>query len=152
VAAGAVVTLEAWPVDLAGLVRPFPRAPAGVEWRRSAAPGVVLELPWDTPGQSALYLSWSTRHWQRMVNGFGSFDPPGSIGAGLMGRRWPSPYAAAQFRKRGIRYVVVHVEWVDPGPRARVLDTELPDGVRLEADFGTERVYAIDPLPAGGER
>ena len=152
VAAGAVVTLEAWPVDLAGLVRPFPRAPAGVEWLRSAAPGVVLELPWDTPGQSALYLYWSTRHWQRMVNGFGSFDPPGSIGAGLMGRRWPSPYAAAQFRKRGIRYVVVHVEWVDPGPRARVLDTELPDGVRLEADFGTERVYAIDPLTAGGER
>ena len=40
VAAGALVALEAWPVDLAGLVRPFPRAPAGVEWLRSAAPGV----------------------------------------------------------------------------------------------------------------
>ena len=36
-----------------------------------------------------------------MVNGFGSFDPPGSIGAGLLGRRWPTPYSAARFRKSG---------------------------------------------------
>ena len=53
-AVGALVTVEAWPVDLAGLVRPFTRAPAGVEWLRRAPPGVVLELPWDVPGDSAL--------------------------------------------------------------------------------------------------
>ena len=110
VAVGALVALEAWPVDLAGLVRPFPGVPAGVEWLRSAPPGVVLELPWDSPGDSALYLYWSTRHWQRMVNGFGSFDPPGSIGMGLLGRRWPSAFSAARFRKTGVRYVVVHME------------------------------------------
>jgi len=149
VAAGALVALEAWPVDLAGLVRPFPPTPAGVEWLRRAPPGVVLELPWTTPSDSALYLYWSTSHWQRMVNGFGSFDPPGSIGAGLLGRRWPSPYAAARFRESGVRYVVVHMERIGAGQKARILAAELPEGVRLEADFVTERVYAIDPAPAG---
>jgi hypothetical protein len=150
VAAGALVAVEAWPVDLAGLVRPYTRAPAGVEWLRSAAPGVVLELPWDTPGDSARYLYWSTRHWQRMVNGFGSFDPPGSIGTGLLGRRWPSGYSAARFRKIGIRYVVVHMDRIGAGQKARILAAELPEGVQLEADFVTERVYTIDPVPAGG--
>jgi hypothetical protein len=149
VAAGAAVALEGWPVDLAGLVRPFPRPPAGVEWLRSAAPGVVLELPWDTPGDSALYLYWSTRHWQRMVNGFGSFDPPGSIGAGLLGHRWPSAFSAARFRRSGVRYVLVHMEKIGAPQKARILAADLPEGVRLEADFVTERVYAIDPAPAG---
>jgi len=150
-AAAALVTLEAWPVDLAGAVRPFPRAPASVEWLRTAAPGVVLELPWDTPGDSALYVYWSTRHWQRMVNGFGSFDPPGIIGFGLLGNRWPSAYSAARFRKAGIRYVVVHMDRVRPPHKARILAAELPEGVRLEADFVADRVYVIDPLPAGGD-
>jgi len=138
-------------VDLAGAVRPFPRAPASVEWLRTAAPGVVLELPWDTPGDSALYVYWSTRHWQRMVNGFGSFDPPGIIGFGLLGNRWPSAYSAARFREAGIRYVVVHMDRVRAPHKARILAAELPEGVRLEADFVADRVYVIDPLPAGGE-
>jgi hypothetical protein len=128
------------------------RAPASVEWLRTAAPGVVLELPWDTPGDSALYVYWSTRHWQRMVNGFGSFDPPGSIGSGLLGNRWPSAYSAAQFRKAGIRYVVVHMDRVRAPHKARILAAELPEGVRLEADFVADRVYVIDPLPAGGDQ
>lgn len=150
-AAAALMTLEAWPVDLAGAVRPFPRAPASVEWLRTAAPGVVLELPWDTPNDSALYVYWSTRHWQRMVNGFGSFDPPGISGFGLLGNRWPSAYSAAQFRKAGIRYVVVHMDRVRAPHKARILAAALPEGVRLEADFVADRVYVIDPLPAGGE-
>ena len=139
-------------MDLAGLVRPFPPTPAGVEWLASAPPGVVLELPWNTPGDSALYLYWSTSHWQRMVNGFGSFDPPGSIGTGLLGHRWPSAFSAARFRKAGIRYVVVHMERIGAGQEARILAAQLPEGVRLEADFVTERVYIIDPLPADGQR
>jgi hypothetical protein len=85
-----------------------------------------------------------------MVNGFGSFDPPGSIGAGLLGRRWLSAYTAARFRKSGIRYVVVHMERIGAGQKARILAAELPEGVRLEADFVTERVYTIDPVTAGG--
>jgi hypothetical protein len=150
-AAGALwMTLETWPVDLAGLVRPFPRPPASAEWLRTAEPGVVLELPWDSPGDSALYMYWSTRHWQRMVNGFGSFDPPGSIGAGLLGNRWPSAYSAARMRKSGIRYVVVHMDRVRAAHKARILAAELPEGVRLAADFVTDRVYVLDPLPAGG--
>ena len=84
-----------------------------------------------------------------MVNEFSRFDPPGSIGAGLLGRRWPTPYVAARFRESGVRYVVVHMERIGAGQKARILAAELPEGVRLEADFVTERVYAIDPAPAG---
>jgi hypothetical protein len=152
VAAGALVALEAGPWTWRDWCGPSRGRRPGSNGFVAPPPRVVLELPWDTPGESALYLYWSTRHWQRMVNGFGSFDPPGSIGAGLMGRRWPSDFVAKRFRRSGIRYVVVHMEWIDPGPKARILAAELPEGVRLEADFGTERVYAIDPVPAGAER
>jgi hypothetical protein len=86
-----------------------------------------------------------------MVNGFGSFDPPGIIGFGLLGNRWPSAYSAARFRKAGIRYVVVHMDRVRAPHKARILAAELPEGVRLEADFVADRVYVIDPLPAGGD-
>jgi hypothetical protein len=34
--------------------------------------------------------------------------------------------------------------------KARILAAELPEGVRLAADFVTDRVYVLDPLPAGG--
>ena len=38
----------------------------------------------------ALYVYWSTAHWQPIVNGYGSFEPPGNFGLGLLGNRWPS--------------------------------------------------------------
>ena len=127
--------------------------PAGAGRRRvasSAAPGVVLELPvGHARRKRALSLSVD-RHWQRMVNGSGSFDPPGSIGAGLLGPRWPSEFAAKRFRGSGIRYVVVHMEWIGTGQKARNLAASSPKECGSKR-IHPERVDAIDPATSRGE-
>jgi hypothetical protein len=41
---------------------------------------------------------------------------------------------------------------IGAGQKARILAAECPEGVRLEADFVTERIYVIDPAPAAAER
>ena len=131
-------------MDLAGLVRPFRGRRPGSSGR-SAAPGVA-ELPWDTP-EKALY-SIGRPATGSEVNGFGSFDPP-EHRCNSNGRRWPSALWRSGFA-RAIRYVVVHMEWIDPDRRRESWPTS-SGGVRLEADFGTERVYAIDPRPQARE-
>jgi hypothetical protein len=142
--------LEAYSPNRRGGIREVPAAPPTVAWLASAPRGVVLELPWNAAGESALYLYWSTGHWQPMLNGFGSFDPPGQAGIGLLGNRWPTAYSAGEFRRLGVRYVVVHEEMLRPAHRTRLLaTTELPAGVRLAFAAGPHRIYEIDPLPPG---
>lgn len=144
--AALAIAVENYPSELRGAVREMPRPPAVMAWLDAAPRGVVLELPWYEPSDCALYLYWSAEHWQPMVNGFGSFDPPGNFGVGLLGNRWPSAYSARVFREKGIRYVVVHTARLKPGHRERLLGaTQLPDGVRLEAAFDGDRVYSIGP-------
>lgn len=143
-AAACVAILEAWPAGIGGVFREAPRAPAATEWLATAPRGPVLELPWLHPEDAALYVYWSTRHWQPLVNGFASFEPPGNFGLGLLGQRWPSDYSARVFREHGIRYVVIHVDRIKAGQQARVLGSaRLPPDVRLAATLGTDRVYEI---------
>lgn len=138
--------LEARPAEFEASVRPMPRPPASALWLAQAAPGVVLELPWNEPAESALYLYWSTAHWQPMVNGFGSFDPPDNFVLGRLGNRWPSDYSAEVLRGRRIRYVVVHLDLVKPGHRRRLeAAQQLPRGVALLASLDEARIYGIDP-------
>jgi hypothetical protein len=140
------MALEAWPSGLGRIVKPAPAPPPSVGWLASAPPGAVLELPWTNLAQGAPYVYWSTGHWKPLVNGYGSFDPPGNLALGHLGRRWPSGYAARVFRSAGVRYVVVHEARLDGEARARLETlTELPPGVSLEFQAGADRVYAIDP-------
>jgi hypothetical protein len=108
----------------------------------------VLELPWNEFEEGALYLYWSTVHWQPMINGYGSYEPTGNRGLGLVGRRWPTPYSSRVLRASGVRYVVVHTDRVSPAQRERLLSAEpLPAGVKLGAVFGEDRLYVIDAMP-----
>ena len=145
--AAAAIAIEASPSELRGAIREMPRPPAVAEWLAGAERGAVLELPWNEPADCALYLYWSTVHWQPMVNGFGSFDPPGNFGLGLLGNRWPSEYSARVFRGKAIRYVLLHTDRLKPGHRQRLLAAagRLPSGVSLLASLGADRIYAIDP-------
>jgi len=140
---------EAWPTGLSRAIRPAPEPPAALRVLDGAPRGAVLELPWNDWEEAALYMYWSTAHWQPLVDGFGAFQPPGFRMVGLIGRRWPSPHAAHQLRARGVRYVVVHLERVTPAQRGRILENELPDGVRLLAATESERVWEIAPLGPG---
>lgn len=145
--AAAAMAIEAYPSELRGAIREMPRPPAAAEWLAGKGPGAVLELPWNEPADCALYLYWSTVHWQPMVNGFGSFDPPGNFGLGLLGNRWPSEYSTRVFRGKGIRYVVLHTDRLKPGHRQRLIAAagRLPSGVSLLASLRGDRIYAIDP-------
>jgi hypothetical protein len=146
VAAAAYAVLEAWPAGLARLVVPPPDPPPAVHWLAEAPRGPVLELPWNAPGESAPYVYWSTEHWQPMVNGYGSFEPPGCYALGLLGQRFPSGYTARVLRSVGVRYVVVHTDRLGKEARVRALSmTELPEGVALAASPGADLVYEIDP-------
>lgn len=145
VIAAAAIVAEAHPAGLRDQLRDMPRAPASVEWLARAERGVVLELPWGRPADSALYLYWSTGHWQRMVNGFGSFDPPGNADLGVVGHGWPSVHTARVFREYGVRYVVVHADRLTQRRRERVEGAAAyPPGVHLAAILGDTRIYEID--------
>ncbi|HEX6739585.1 MAG TPA: hypothetical protein VF310_15000 [Vicinamibacteria bacterium] len=158
VAAAALIllALEAYPHHLGGLFRPDPTPPPTVRWLAAAPRGLVLELPWDheTMGYGGRYIYWSTRHWQPMVNGWGGFYPKGPFELGVLGKLFPGPHAAEELRRAGVRYVVVHVDFIPadrPGRRARALaEDPLPEGVRLAARFGPHLIYELEPLAAGG--
>jgi hypothetical protein len=145
--AAVLIVVEAFPVGLAGQLRPPEPAPWTAEWLARAPRAPVLELPWDeeTQGRGAVYIYWSTRHWQPMVNGWGGFEPHGNLALGRVGRRWPSAPAAGEMRRWGVRYVVVHTADVPPAQRARLLTSELPRGVYLVAALEDDRIYALDP-------
>jgi len=135
--------VESQPLALRGVFREVPRAPASVAWLAQAPRGPVLELPWMDEPTAALYLYWSTGHWQPMINGFASFQPPGSLGLGLLGNRWPSEYTARVFRASGVRYVVVHTDRMEPQRLERLRLARMPFGVSLLATLGPDRVYGI---------
>jgi hypothetical protein len=146
----AILAFELRPAGLAGIVGPAPPAPPTAAWLATAPRGPVLELPWDQDylSEGALHLYWSTLHWQPMVNGWGGFYPSGSFDLVDLGRRFPSGPVVRRLRAEGIRYVVVHLDRVRPRQRGELLAADpLPEGVRLAADFGADRVYEIDPTP-----
>ena len=152
-ALGLFAVLEAWPLGLRSLVKEAPPFPPAAAWLREAPRAPVLELPWSEPGQAARYVYWSTAHWQPLVNGYGSFDPPGNFALGLLGRRFPTGYTSREFRRAEIRYVVIHTDRLNDQERARLLDAGLPEGVTLAAELGPDRIYEISPAgPKGGDR
>jgi hypothetical protein len=142
----AFMSLEPYPSGLSGQIRPVPPPPPAAHWLADAPRGLVLELPWNHPQESGLYEYWSTVHWQPMVNGYGGFDPPGNFALGLVGAQWPAPYASRMIRESGVRYVVVHLDRLTEPRRQRIRSfVELPEGVRLAATIGEDRIYELPP-------
>jgi hypothetical protein len=139
---------EFLPADVHGLVRPALEAPPTAEWLRRAPPAPVLELPWDhdTIHYGPVYAYWSTRHWRRLVNGWGGYLPQRSFALGVIGRHFPEGWPTRELRRAGVRYVSVHLDWMTERQRRLLLSDEpLPAGLALVADFGRHRIYEIDP-------
>jgi hypothetical protein len=141
-----LATLEVYPVGLKRIIRPAV-TPSTADWLAKAPRGPVIELPWDVRhfSDAGEHLFWSTRHWQPMVNGHGSFAPKGSFELGMLGRRFPQTSVVVAYRGVGIRWVVVHVGRMRPRWKRYIEETPLPEGVRLAADFGDSRIYEIAP-------
>jgi hypothetical protein len=145
IALGLLATLEAWPVGMGRGFSAAPVPPPSAEWLARAPAGPVLYAPWHDGGVP--YILWSTKHWLPTVNGLGSFMPPGARVFARELKRWPSPEANEALRWRGVRYLVVNLDYLGADERERLptADVGLPNGARLAADLGVERVYELGP-------
>jgi hypothetical protein len=96
------------------------------------------------------YQYFGLIHWQASIDGYSGFTPPHHRELGLTMADFPSERALALLRGLGVRRVIVHRQLMDafqPG-RAAQLRAALAHtpGVRHEADFGDDWVYAIEPI------
>ena len=145
----ALAVWESATFDAASRLGVVPPPPPVADWLRTAPRGPVLELPWEDPADSPPYLYWSNVHAQPMVNGWASFEPQRPMElARIASCCWPRDYAVRTLRGAGVRYVVVHLDRLRAGMRARIEGAgELPVGVVLEAAIGADRVYSIAAAP-----
>jgi hypothetical protein len=107
-----LVTLESRsrPLDLSQLVD---QSPAVYTWLAQQPPAVVCEYPvGNLQGragpQDATYMYYSTRHWQRLVNGYSGFTPPSYNDLLEHLRDFPSASSIAYLRERGVTLLLVH--------------------------------------------
>jgi hypothetical protein len=140
----ALAACEGTVLHAGGMFQTMPVPSAASHWLAQAARGTVLEIPWSA--YDGDYIYDSIVHGQTMVNGWGAFAPPSSIHIGMIGVRWPGGWASRALRGAGVRYVVVHMDRLEPRQRERiVLATSLPEGVALAAELGSERIYTLTP-------
>lgn len=89
--------------------------------RRTIGPSVVIELPLDDPDPSPVYMFWSTRHWNPLVNGYSGFKPRAYRETVARMRTFPDDAAFAQLRKLDVRYILVHESFYPPKQYAAVM-------------------------------
>ncbi len=103
-----------------GSVFPFPHRKIATEndlppvyrWLRQQPPGTpLLEYPlYQEPYENAIYSYYSCFHRQPIVNGCGSFAPPGWEQIADTLRGFPDPASIAWLSENRIEYVFVHIK------------------------------------------
>lgn len=130
---------------------PEPVGPPGDRRPRQRERKVVLELP-DYSGtdqwpKESLYMLYSTQHWMNLVNGYTRFYPADYAADFRAYDGFPDPGSIRFMRRRGIDYLVVHLQAYDEQRREQFLSA--PGLVRR---FGDDCVFEISALqPSGGE-
>ena len=84
---------------------------------------VIFEFPTGAM-EDPEYLYYSTFHWQYLVNGYSGFFPPSYQKIVNAVRGFPDEPSMNMVRSRGVRYLVIHGEWLY-GARYEQLVTEL---------------------------
>ena len=131
---GALSPLHARLVPLAALVlvtidfantgmylSPVPAPNASTVYRavRSSGPGPVIELPMPVPealpGHEAVFQYWSTAHWHPLVNGYTAVYTDEYIYTLDRMRTFPDDRSILQLQRLGVRYVIVHRAFYEPG-------------------------------------
>lgn len=133
------------PIALTPVLRPAEIPPVYTWLADEAGPGPVLELPilMDVGGVESPRLYYSTRHWRRLINGYGGFFPPTYAYFLFFDREFPAqPYD--WIVGLGVRYVILH-RWQFPAAELRRIDDDLRDfaGLRLVAEFADDQVYEV---------
>ena len=95
----------------------FDMDPPVYRFLRGQPSGVVLELPLPLEsGQAGLdidYMFWSTRHWLPLLNGYSGYYPASYRRTLDVLSRLPDHGSLALLRQRGVRYLLVHVTYLD---------------------------------------
>jgi hypothetical protein len=103
-------------------------------------PFVVAELP-VTDRQQSYYMLYSTAHWQKTIHGYSSLVPPLNAELYAALRQFPDDESLGRLADFGVRYVVIHPAFYEPGEWDRVrrqlaglqmwltLEHEAPDGM-----------------------
>ena len=133
------------PIELIPVAKPgqFPPVYEWIAERPGDEP--ILELPilQDVGSTESPRLYYSTQHWKPMINGYGGFYPPTYAYFLFFDREFPAqPYD--WIVGLGVRYVVIH-RWQYPTSDINHIDRRLQtfSGLRLVADFDTDRVYEV---------
>lgn len=174
-----LLPLEHWATPLRTWELPEGRTlPAAYGWLRGLPSNtVILEYPPAPPRgrrSEALWLLLSTHHWQRLVNGYSSFQPAqhALVLDQALGRL-PTRGSIAVLRRLGVEYLVLHPDWSRNFPESeQALQRFEQEARRFPADLqfvtsfddagiydgplgrlGGERVWrllpgALPPLPA----
>jgi hypothetical protein len=118
-----------------------PAIPAVYDW--------VARLPENTPlvelplpevkrqRENAVYLYWSTTHFQPLANGYGTVVPPVYAEMAEALEDFPSAGGVAKLSERGFRYVIFHK---DRYLRTRAIELER----RLDAEAGLEEAHRTE--------
>ena len=123
---GAILPVVA-AAELLSAPLPFePMPPPAQVYRRLARlpRGPVAELPFfyerHDISRHALYMLFSSYHWQPLVNGYSDYIPPDFHRLARTLQAFPAEPALRALRDRGTRYVVVHFHAFAPDQRARL--------------------------------
>ena len=91
------------------------------------------------------YMLHSMAHWQPMVNGYSGIIPPRHERLFRILTAFPDTASLGELEALGVRYAVVHREFYTDAEWARVVEraAAFPDRLRLEAETGDGRLYAL---------
>lgn len=147
---------------VAGLVAELAVIP--IRWRQVLPPaashrvlgqlprGAVVELPFFAEHlfRHSLYMYLSTAHWQPLVNGYSDMTPEGFVEDARIIQHFPTAESFQVLRKKGARYVVVHLAMYGAG-RHEMLARLKDYGLYLRPVFqgGEVLLYEIVEWPDG---
>jgi hypothetical protein len=102
--------------------------PRVYQWLKEQPAGtVVAELParlasdYSRPAfHDSIYMVWSTRHWQPLVNGFAGAETPLITRFRAAAPSFPDTESLDVLKEAGARYVVVHMRGFGPNQRERL--------------------------------
>jgi hypothetical protein len=113
--------------------------PRVYQWLKEQPPGtVVAELPerlasdYSRPAfHDSIYMVWSTRHWQPLVNGFAGAETPLIQRFRATAPSFPDAGSLEVLEQTGARFVIVHMRGYGPNQRERLEERIRASGNRL---------------------
>ena len=105
----------------------------------------IIELPMATTWDNYPYLYYSTFHWKKMVNGFGSYEPPLFITIKNLMSPYPTVEGVEMVADWKVKYLILHLDAFSPDDQEPLLERmeALRNKLMFQRRFGNDLVYEI---------